>query len=208
MAKQASGTKVDPFKKFGSHAEDMRIALNQIDPSLAYKVGNMQWLNEMKEGIRYGNGETISPLTEKMFLVAAMAELVTTTEPSARLATNMSAARDPKPDGETEAHHIVAFKAKAARLSRLILFGWKIAINDRDNGVHLPAFKRSVVASLPDARKHRPIHTSVYHMAVFQRLQAQVKTKGLDTQAGREALRVIKEKILNGTFPYLREHLR
>jgi hypothetical protein len=85
---------------------------------------------------------------------------------------------------------------------------WKIAISDKDNGVHLPAFKRSVVISLPDALKHRPIHTLVYHMSVFQRLQAQVKTKGLDTQAGREALRLIKQKILNGTFPYLREHLR
>ena len=44
MEKQASGSKVDPFKKFGTHAVDMRVALNKINPALAYKVGNMEWL--------------------------------------------------------------------------------------------------------------------------------------------------------------------
>lgn len=208
MTKQASASKVDPFKKFGTHSVDMRATLNQINPALAYKVGNMEWLNEVKQGIRYENGETISELSERMFLVAAMAELATSHEPSKLLASNMSAAGDPKPEGETEAHHIVAFKAQGAHASRRLLFRWRVAINDKDNGVHLPAFKRSVVASIPDALKHRPIHTDVYHMAVFRRLDTYAKTDGTDTAVGREALRSIKRKILNGTFPYLREHQR
>lgn len=208
MAKQSSGKSIDPFKKFGTHSVEMRIALNRINPALAYKVGNMDWLNEIKQGIRYENGETISELSEKMFHVAAMAELATTLAPSALLATNMAAAGDPKPVGETEAHHIVAFKAQAAHASRRLLFGWRIAINDKDNGVHLPAYKRSVVVSLPDAIKHRPIHTDVYHMAVFRRLDTYAKTDRADTAVGRDALKSIKRKILNGTFPYLREHQR
>jgi len=206
MAKQASGNNVDPFKKFGTHSVDMRIALNQINPALAYKVGNMEWLNEIKQGIRYENGETVSELSERMFMIAAMAELATTSDPSKLLATNMVAAGDAKPQGQTEAHHIVAFKAQAAHPSRRLLFKWRIAINDKDNGVHLPAFKRSVVTSLPDAIKHRPIHTDVYHIAVFRRLDTYAKTNGTDTEVGREALKSIKRKILNGTFPYLREH--
>lgn len=208
MAKQASGSKVDPFKKFGTHSVDMRVALNQINPALAYKAGNMEWLNEVKQGIRYENGETLSELSERMFLVAALAELATTPEPSKLLATNMTAAGDPKPEGETEAHHIVAFKAQAAHASRRLLFRWRIAINDKDNGVHLPAFRRSVVPSLRDALKHRPIHTDIYHMAVFRRLDTYARTGATDTAVGREALRSIKKKILNGTFPYLREHQR
>lgn len=204
MAKQ---TKVDPFKQFGSHAEDMRIALNDIAPGMAYKLGNMQWVNEVKSGIRYENGETLSPLTEKMFLVSAIMELATTSDPSGVLAKNMAAAGDPKPSGQVDAHHIVAWRAQAARRSRSLLFAWRIAINDKDNGVHLPSNKRSRVKALPNATKHRIIHTTVYHGEVFLRLQQEAKTNGKDTEVGRRALRLIKQKILNGTFPYLPEHV-
>ncbi|MGN6323621.1 MAG: AHH domain-containing protein [Dyella sp.] len=207
MAKQTAIKKEDPYKKFRSHAEDMRIALNRIDPALAYKVGNMQWLNKVKEEIRYENGETVSTLTEQMFLVAALSEVAITPGPSKVLASNMSAAGDPKPKGETEAHHIVAATAALARQSRLLLFQWRIAINDADNGVHLPAFKRSKVVSLPKARKHRPVHTPVYHMAVYERLQEQAFENGFETEVGRVALRAIKKKLVAGTFPYLQEHV-
>lgn len=207
MAKQASTAKEDPFKQFGSHAEDMRIALNDIAPGMAYKLGNMQWINEIKAGIRYKNGETLSPLTEKMFLVSAIMELATTNDHSGALAKNMADAGDPKPNGQVDAHHIVAWSAEAARRSRLLLFAWSIAINDKDNGVHLPANRKSHVAALPNATKHRIIHTKVYHSEVFVRLQQEAKANGKDTEVGRRALRLIKQKILNGTFPYLPEHV-
>jgi hypothetical protein len=205
MAKQA--TKADPFQQFGSHAEDMRVALNDIAPGMAYKLGNMQWMNEIKAGVRYQNGETLSPLTEKMFLVSAIMELATTSDHSGTLARNMAAAGDPRPSGQVAAHHIVAWSAQAARRSRLLLFAWCIAINDKDNGVHLPSNKRARVKALPDATKHSIIHTTVYHTQVFLRLQQEARANGKDTEVGRRALRNIKQKILNGTFPYLPEHI-
>jgi hypothetical protein len=205
MAKQA--TKADPFQQFGSHAEDMRVALNDIAPGMAYKLGNMQWMNEIKAGVRYQNGETLSPLTEKMFLVSAIMELATTSDHSGTLARNMAAAGDPRPNGQVAAHHIVAWSAQAARRSRLLLFAWCIAINDKDNGVHLPSNKRARVKALPDATKHSIIHTTVYHTQVFLRLQQEARANGKDTEVGRRALRNIKQKILNGTFPYLPEHI-
>jgi hypothetical protein len=200
-------TKEDPFKQFGSHAEDMRIALNEIAPGMAYKLGNMQWVNEVKAGIRYKNGETLSPLTEKMFLVSAIMDLATTKDHSGTLSKNMAEAGDPKPDGQVDSHHIVAARAQAARRSRLLLFGWCIAINDKDNGVHLPSNKRSNVNALPDATKHSIIHTRIYHTQVFLRLQLEARTNGKDTDVGRRALRQIRQKILNSTFPYLPEHM-
>ena len=119
----------------------------------------------------------------------------------------MASAGDSKPDGEVESHHIVAWRAAKARQSRLLLFAWRIAINDKDNGVHLPAYKRSQIASLPDAIKHKTIHTDIYHARVFLRLRAAAVQNGKQTEVGREALRAIKKQILNGTFPYRPEHL-
>jgi hypothetical protein len=114
---------------------------------------------------------------------------------------------DPKPVGEVESHHIVAWNALDARLSRLLLFGWRIAINDHDNGVHLPAYLRSTVVSLANASKHRPLHTSIYHGQVYLRLASAARVDAADGKVGREALRAIKAKILLGTFPYKKEHL-
>jgi hypothetical protein len=205
MAKQA--TKQDPFKQFRHHSEDMRVALNDIAPGMAYKLGNMEWMNEIKSGIRYQNGETLSPLTEKMFLTSAIMELATTRDHSAVLARNMAAAGDPRPRGEVSTHHIVAQSAQAARRSRLLLFAWCIAINDKDNGVHLPSYKRSRVKSLPNATKHSVVHTAIYHTQVFLRLQQEARTNGKNTDAGRRALRNIKQKLLNGSFPYRPEHI-
>jgi A nuclease family of the HNH/ENDO VII superfamily with conserved AHH len=205
MATQA--TKEDPFKQYGHHAEDMRVALNDIAPDMAYKLGNMEWMNEIKAGVRYKNGETLSPLTEKMFLASAIMELATTRDHSAALARNLAAAGEPKPSGEVSTHHIVAWNAQAARRSRLLLFAWCIAINDKDNGVHLPSNRRARVKTLPDAIKHSRIHTTIYHSQVFLRLQQEARTNGKDTDVGRRALRNIKQKILNGSFPYLPEHI-
>lgn len=131
----------------------------------------------------------------------------TTTGHSKTLARNMSSAGDPKPVGEVESHHIVAWNALDARLSRLLLFGWRIAINDHDNGVHLPAYLRSTVVSLANASKHRPLHTSIYHGQVYLRLASAARVDAADGKVGREALRAIKAKILLGTFPYKKEHL-
>jgi hypothetical protein len=44
-------------------------------------------------------------------------------------------------------------------------------MNDADNGVYLPRFKSTVVASLPTAHKHSGLHTELYHLEVFARLR-------------------------------------
>jgi len=208
MAGQATEKTGDPFKRFRSHAGDMRVALNQIAPGLGYALGNIELLGEIKEEVRYKNGETLPPAAAGMFQVAAMMELAsTTTGHSKILARNMASAGDPKPEGEVESHHIVAWRAQEARLSRLLLFGWCIAINDHDNGVHLPAYRSSNVVSLPKATKHRPLHTSIYHGQVYARLASAARADAKDSKIAREALRAIKARILNGTFPYKKEHL-
>lgn len=208
MAGRVTAKSGDPFKRFRSHAGDMRAALNRIAPGLGYGLGNIELLNEIKEEIRYSNCETLPPAAEGMFLVAALMELAsTTTGHSKALAKNMLSAGDPKPVGEVESHHIVAWNAPDARLSRLLLFGWCIAINDHDNGVHLPAYLRSNVANLVNASKHRPLHTSIYHGQVYLRLASAARVDAADGKVGREALRAIKAKILRGTFPYKKEHL-
>jgi hypothetical protein len=190
----SSAAKKDPFKKVSSHLSDMRVALNQIAPGLAYQIGNMHLLHELKQDVRYKNGMTIPPDAEKMFMAAALAELALTSNHSEVLAKNMRDANDAKPDGEVESHHIVATRARAARPSRLLLFGWSISINDKDNGVHLPAYKRSEVPSLPDAIKHRQLHTKVYHAQVFLRLDAAARLNAKDSAVGRDTLKMIKSR--------------
>lgn len=152
----------------------------------------------------------LSPLTEKVFLVSAIMELATTNDHSTVLADNMSDAGDPKPTlaSKVAAHHIVAWRAQRAARSRLLLFAWCIAINDKDNGVHLPANRRSRVPALPNATKHSIIHTNVYHSEVFKTLRGVAVSKdGKKTESGRQALRWIKDQITKGTFPYLPEHV-
>ncbi len=208
MAGPVTARSGDSLGRFRSHAGDMRVALNQIAPGLGYGLGNIELLNEMKEEVRYRNGETLPPTAERMFLVAALMELASTkTGHSKTLGRNMTSAGDPKPVGEVESHHIVAWQAQEARLSRLLLFGWCIAINDHVNGVHLPAYRRSNSVSLANASKHRPLHTSIYHGQVYLRLVSAARVDATDGKIGREALRAIKARILNGAFPYKQEQL-
>jgi hypothetical protein len=104
------------------------------------------------------------------------------------------------------AHHIVSWQHPPAYDSQQLLFGWCIGINDVDNGVYLPRFKKTVVDSLPDARKHSPLHTYVYHSQVFIRLVV-VEPARKNSEAGRIVLRRIKSELVAGTFPYREEHL-
>ncbi len=76
---------------------------------------------------------------------------------------------------------------------------------DVDNGVCLPRFVKTKVKSLPDARKHAPLHTYIYYEEVHLRL-VEVGPERENCQAGREALRGIKNELVAGNFPYLEEH--
>ncbi len=83
--------------------------------------------------------------------------------------------------------------------SRKMLFRWSIGINDVDNGVYLPAHKKSTVASLSNASKHAAIHTDLYHLNVLARL---MPVPGSSPQIGRLALRQIKQELISGVFPF------
>jgi len=80
-----------------------------------------------------------------------------------------------------------------------MLFRWNIGINDTDNGVYLPAYKASLVASLPNASKHSTIHTDRYHVNVLARL---MPVPPGSPQTGRSALRQIKQELVDGVFPF------
>lgn len=132
---------------------------------------------------------------------AAKEELPRTTGHSKILTKNLACAGEPKPEGEVDSHHIVAWKAKAAHRSRMLLFGWCIGINDCDNGVNLPANADSEVAELPTAIKHRPMHTPTYHANVLFVLRMAAPIDKYNGQIGRKALREIKVDIIDGIFP-------
>ncbi len=97
------------------------------------------------------------------------------------------------------AHHIVAQQAWQAKPARLCLFAWGIAINDADNGVYLPRFASSVVPGMPHASIHQSLHTDIYYAAVNIRLD---KIRHFGTSVGRAELRLIKQELIAGIFPF------
>lgn len=120
---------------------------------------------------------------------------------SRTLDRNMKRAGNVRPV-DAHSHHIVAHRDYRAHDSQNLLFSWAIALNDTDNGVYLPAYKASVIPEFPYATKHAVVHTRIYHIAVFDRLNT--VSAGLSSaRAGREALRGIKNDLLKGAFPYL-----
>jgi hypothetical protein len=60
--------------------------------------------------------------------------------------------------------------------------------------------------TLPDARKHSPLHTYVYHAQVYGRL-VPIEPERKHSETARKALRRIKAELVAGTFPYRKEHL-
>jgi hypothetical protein len=164
-----------------------------------HAAANELVLETRKESIRYRNGKTL-PASAKRLLADARRGA----RHSVTLSKNLVAAGQPRPAG-VAAHHIVARKDLAADRARKLIFGWGIAINDVDNGVFLPRWKRSVVSSLPNAIKHSVVHTERYHLEVWFRLNAVARLDAKDRPAGRQALRTIKSELVDGTFPYLPE---
>lgn len=164
-----------------------------------YAAVNDLVLEERKERIRYRNGKTL-PASAKRLLADARRDV----RHSVTLSRNLLVAGEQRP-ANVAAHHIVARRDQAADLSRKLIFGWGIAINDVDNGVFLPRWKRSVVSSLPKAIKHSVVHTERYHLEVLFRLDAVARLDPKNRQAGRQALKTIKSELVDGTFPYLPE---
>jgi hypothetical protein len=114
------------------------------------------------------------------------------------LANNLKKAGHTRWD-DVDAHHIVAWKHPAAGVSRTMLFDWKIAINDADNGVFLPASALAKPEELRDAVGHDDVHrTTVYYSRVQNRL---LNADPTDQASGRKALKKMRADMLSGVFP-------
>jgi hypothetical protein len=192
----------DPFKQASPALKRIRAGGVRAPHGVnAHAVANSQFIARKKTEICYKNGRTLSAGAERLLADARRKELVH----SGILAGNMTDAGINRPAG-VAAHHIVAWQHRDAFPSQELLFGWGIGINDVDNGVYLPRFKKTLVPSLPNARKHSTLHTFIYHTEVYGRLVL-VEPEAENSEAGREVLRSIKSELIAGTFPYLEEHL-
>jgi hypothetical protein len=107
--------------------------------------------------------------------------------------------------GRADVHHIVSSTHPRAELSRRLLFGWKIGINDADNGVYLPRDKASELSGMPNAIIHEGLHTKICHLQVQSHLRAAADIDSRKTIMGRNALRAIKDMLIQGIFPYRKE---
>lgn len=158
---------------------------------------------ESIEKVQYdANGKTL-PASKKSLEADAKRKNISQSE---LLAQNMLAAKQTKPLGHVDAHHIVSARAKGALPSRTLLYGWGIGINDVDNGVFLPRNKKVLMIDplLTKAIKHSVVHTAVYHLAVFNELR---QAPPVDSNAGRARLNDIKQDLIDGTFPYRKDDL-
>lgn len=100
---------------------------------------------------------------------------------------------------ETDAHHIVGRLDFRAEVARRYLFAWLIGINDADNGVYLPRYARTKIASMLKAHHHQGLHTDDYYFNVEMRLRSIL---GQPTAIARVVLRTIKNELIAGTFPF------
>lgn len=85
--------------------------------------------------------------------------------PTERLQENMLANLDPKPGPNHTAHHIVPGKGKTrfANLARVHMHSYAIRINDPDNGVWLPTYKKHTPSwAMPESKGHLEYHTEKY----------------------------------------------
>ena len=203
MAKDGpANSNIDPFKQPLPEARKIRARGARAPRGVnANAVANAQLLARKKAQIRYKNGVTLPTSAEKLLADARRKEL----KHSGILSCNMIASGQTRPE-RVAAHHIVSWQHGEAFASQELLFGWGIGINDVDNGVYLPRFKTTNVPSLPDARKHSPLHTFIYHSEVYGRLVL-VEPARENEEAGRQVLRGIKTELVAGAFPYLEEHL-
>jgi RHS repeat-associated protein len=108
-----------------------------------------------------------------------------------KLTKNMIESGIERPFGSYATHHIVAIFDRRASEARAILEKAGIGINDAVNGVFLPATKKA--SEILGGTAHSTIHTNEYFKVLTNRLRK--------SQNIQEELKLIREEILNGTFP-------
>jgi hypothetical protein len=194
------GSTEDIFASPVPNGPEIRAAVNQSLASSSINpitVGNQATIAKKKRAILYKNGYTLPGKAAALLA----AEAVSGIEHSQKLGRNL---RKVNPSTtrplETDAHHVVASEASGARVSRVLIFAVGIGINDADNGVILPRFKTTKIASMPDASPHQHIHTDLYHANVVAELAGADNTS--DAQELRGILRSISGRLVRGQFVY------
>ena len=184
---------------------EMRAVINQSVASSGsanpIAAGNQAILTSKKREILYKNGYTIPGKA----VALPAAEALSGIKHNAKLGGNI--AKDErrsnaswKRSTETDAHHVVAAEAIAADTPRKFMFAAGIGINDRDNGVLLPRYKTTKIATMPNASPHQHIHTALYYSNVVTEFY-RVRDKK-DEQQVRMLLKSISRRLQNGQFGY------
>ncbi|WP_338848952.1 AHH domain-containing protein [Massilia sp. W12] len=190
----------------GSHSnaqqiQSLRIVANQtlantgVNP---YQTANTLMLQQQKKQLLQAHYDKLGQTCPNQAVSLAM-DAARPANHSRILARNLNRNTGQTRPQYVAAHHIVARLAADARIARMCLYGWGIAINDADNGVYLPRYLSSNVPSLPLATAHSTIHTTIYYLAVNERLD---RIQHLPTLVGRKELRKIRQEIISGIFPY------
>lgn len=202
MGKEArpTGTTEEIFAGPVPHAQSLRAAVSQ---SLATSglnpiaVGNQAIIAKKKRTILYKNGYTLPGKAAALLAAEAASGIAHSRKLGGNLRTANPGASRP---AQTDAHHVVASEAAGARVSRTIIFAVGIGINDADNGVVLPRFRTTRIASMPKASPHQHIHTDLYHANVVAELAGADDLA--DSQEIRGILRSISGRLVRGQFVY------
>jgi len=95
--------------------------------------------------------------------------------PTDTLALLMAAEGKPRPSSQHTAHHIAPGKGKTkyANLARVHLHRFGIRINDPDNGVWLPTYKKYTPHwSMPESKGHLQYHTHGYENWIQRKVRS------------------------------------
>ena len=150
------------------------------------------------EKIDYLKGNMMSLKTQSLVVLVLQVDADRNIRHSRVLASNIFKAHPSyiRPDF-VDAHHIVGRLNGDAAVARAYLFSWGIGINDADNGVFLPRYATTNIASMPNAQYHQGMHTFAYYLNVTLRLEA---VRNEPVLSARLALREIKNELIAGTF--------
>ena len=119
--------------------------------------------------------------------------------PTKKLASNLRASGRPRPSQNHTAHHVVLGKGRTQGMAdaRLLMFLYKIRINDPDNGTWLPRAKKDKGHwSMPNAPAHSEIHGYNYETWVTALTQT-----AMNERAFRAALLRIRSLLRDGRQP-------
>jgi hypothetical protein len=150
--------------------------------------------------------KTLAQIQQRLAEYRKKAEAMTRKEfrevkhhPTRKLGINLRASGRPQPSLNHTAHHVVLGKGRTQGMAdaRLLMYLYKIRINDPDNGTWLPRYKKDKGHwSMPNAPAHSEIHGHNYEIWVTALTQT-----AMNEQAFRAALLRIRCMLRDGRQP-------